>query len=97
MEDTAKQKVMMTISIDAESRQIIHKYARQRAVGQLISKLVRKYDYDMRYGPSKLETRLAKIEERILELLEKVDDAKSSTPTTALVHHTQYEKENHRM
>jgi len=81
MTETMKQKVMMTISIDQETRQIIGKYARQRAVGQLISKLVRKYDYDMRYGPSKLETRLARIEERLLELLEQPNQVMSSAST----------------
>jgi hypothetical protein len=82
MTESTKKKVMMTVSIEPETRQLISRYARQRAIGQLITRLVKKYDYESRYGPSKLETRLARIEERLLELLEQPNQVMSSAPTT---------------
>jgi hypothetical protein len=82
MADTVKNKVMMTVSIDRETRQLIGRYARQRAIGQLISKLVRKHDYEMHYGRSKIETRLARIEERLLDLVERSSQAMPAISTT---------------
>src|SRR6266446_3140521 len=84
MTDKTKKKVMMTVSLEPETRQLISRYARQRAIGQLITRLVKKYDYESRYGPSKIEARLGRIEDRIVELLEKSDHTKSSTPTPVL-------------
>jgi len=86
MTETVKKKVMMTISIEPETRQLISRYARQRAIGQLITRLVKKYDYESRYGPSKIEVRLARIEDRILEMLGKADHTMSTTPTQVLEH-----------
>ena len=86
MTETKKRMVMMTVSIDQETRQQISRYARQRAIGQLITRLVKKYDYELRYGPSKIEVRLARIEDRILELLGKADHTMSTTPTQVLEH-----------
>jgi len=75
MTDKTKKKVMMTVSIDHETRQLISRYARQRAIGQLITRLVKKHDYELRYGPSKIEVRLARIEDRIVELLLVITDS----------------------
>ena len=73
-----EKKVTMTVSIDLGTRELISKYARERAIGQLLTRLVRKHDYEMRYGPSKVETRLERIENRLLELLER--DGQSISP-----------------
>jgi hypothetical protein len=70
MKDATEERIKLTIAIDPEARHILAHYARPRAVGQLISHLVKQYDREVRYGPANIETRLARIEEKLLELIE---------------------------
>ena len=69
--NTKDQKVMMTISVAPGTRQLMHKYGGQRGVGRFLSELLRKYDTEEVFGSAMVITRLDRIEQSLIELLDR--------------------------
>ena len=46
MTNSESQKVMMTVSVDRSTRNLMHKYGGLRGVGKLLAELIRKHDVE---------------------------------------------------
>jgi len=64
----------MTISVDLGTRHLIHKYAGSRGVGKLLAELIRNHDTEEVFGPTMVNTRLDRIEQRLIDLLDRKEE-----------------------
>jgi hypothetical protein len=76
---TIPNKVPLTISVDQETRKLFAKHGGQRSIGRLLSTLIRQYDIEERYGTETVRTRLDRIEEHLLHLLEERKEGNSTS------------------
>ena len=65
-------KTRITLAIDEDARQLIDQYAGKRAIGRFFSELVKKHDFEENFGPEMIRRQLARVEDRLIHLCERV-------------------------
>jgi hypothetical protein len=62
----------LTVAVDESSLALLRKHAGSpRGVGALITKLIKQYDYDEAYGFRIIQQQLGRLDDHILELLDR--------------------------
>jgi hypothetical protein len=65
----------LTIAVDESSLALLRKHAGSpRGVGTFISKLIKQYDYDEAYGFRSIQRHLSRLDEHIIELLDRKEN-----------------------
>jgi hypothetical protein len=67
-------KTRITLAVEEDARKLIERYDGKRAIGKLFVDLIRKHHSEVTFGPIMVNTRLDRIEQRLIKLLDRKEE-----------------------